>query len=43
MTFRFEMLTIAGLGIATLLVLSTALATASDARAPGTPVVVSAY
>ena len=43
MTFRFEMLTIAGLGLATLLVLSTAFATASDARAPQAPIVVSAY
>ena len=42
MTLRFEMLTIAGLGLATLLVLSAAFATASDARAPK-PIVVSAY
>ena len=43
MTLRFESLTIAGLGFATLLVLSTAFATASDARAPQALIVVSAY
>ena len=43
MTLRFEMLTIAGLGLATLLVISTAVATASDARAEQPTIVVSSY
>lgn len=43
MTFRFEMLTIAGLSLATLLVITIAFATVSDAKAPQSPIVVSAY
>jgi hypothetical protein len=39
MMFRFETLTIAALSIATVLVLSMAFATASDARAPEAPIV----
>jgi hypothetical protein len=39
--FRFETLTIAALGIATVLVLSMAFATASDARSPEEAITVS--
>jgi hypothetical protein len=43
MTLRFELLTIAGLGIATLLVLSATFATVADAKAPETMIIVNAY
>lgn len=43
MTLRFETLTVAALGVATLLVLSMAFATVSDARAPEAEIVVSSY